>query len=1110
MAPLQSGVCIPLVSPAFFPGSQTLYSILPMKSLSYWIRLATSVLCTALAARASQYDQRLGALATRGVVGAGDNVMISGFSVGDGAPKVILLRALGPRLATAPYSITSGTLADPLLQVYDSNGTMVLQNDNWSTDDATNITNTTAAVGLVALTANSKDAAIVATLSPGNYTAIVRASGTTAANGIALLEVYDVTGSGRLMALSTRAVVGSGANILISGLVVASAPGTDKRHLLVRASGPGLAGIAGLAAGTAFVADPIFSIYNGSTVVGGNDNWEDNNANANGAMSAAFASAGAFAFKSGSKDAAAVIDLAPGGYTIQVASNNNGASGLALVEVYDLTAEKISTVSVSATVSATDTTGKTPGLFTLARTGDVSKALTVSYTIGGTAVSGIDYTPLPGSVTFPAGVTTATVTITPKPNALNINNRTAILSLVTNASSYGIGSVDTASVTIFYNPGSLYVANLRPASGAVGSSAYGTATLQLSPDQTSATINVSFSNLSSPEVVAHLFINGNYVFNLPQGQVTGATWTFTPTGTYSMADLIAALKAGQISVGIDSGTYPAGELTGGLTLSSGAAAFNAPAGVPGVNLTTVGSSDAARFLSQATFGATQADINTVVAGGITSWINAQMALPATSHRALTLADFTQYTQSTTTTLPTGADRQAAWWKAAITAPDQLRQRVAFALSEILVISDQNSTVNTWQEGTANYYDVLVNGSFGNFRALLENVTLNPMMGIYLSALRSGKGTFDAKGNVLTSADENYAREVMQLFTIGLNQLQPDGTLQLDPTGQPIPTYNQATVSQTAKVFTGWAYAYPSTTTTPNFRGGTADYINPMMLFPAFHDTTAKTVVGGVTIPAGQDGTKDLKDMLDILFNHPNTPPFISRQLIQRLVTSNPSPGYIYRVAQVFTNNGAGVRGDLAAVVRAILTDYEARSPSFISTAGYGKLKEPLLQATSVLRAFGGASNSGRYNISNPETNLAEASLRAVTVFNFFQPDFVLPGALASAGLFAPEFQILTDTTAITVPNFLYSYIYNTRSTTDQTQQTIGLTLDSQVAIAKTPQTLVDQLNLVLTGGALSKATSDRVVSAITAMPTGTTASDTERVRSAIYLVETSPDGAIQK
>jgi uncharacterized protein (DUF1800 family) len=457
--------------------------------------------------------------------------------------------------------------------------------------------------------------------------------------------------------------------------------------------------------------------------------------------------------------------------------------------------------------------------------------------------------------------------------------------------------------------------------------------------------------------------------------------------------------------------------------------------------------------------------------------------------------------------PGGAHRQSAWWKIVVTGPDQLRQRVAFALSEILVASDLNGTIGQWQEGAANYYDIFVNGAFGNFRDVLEQVSLNPIMGIYLSSLRNAKA---ANG---TTPDENYAREVMQLFTIGLNELNPDGTLRLDPNGQPIPTYTQDTIVQTAKVFTGWAFANTTPNATANanlFRGTAAQgeqYLLPMMLWPAFHDDTEKTIVGGRVLPAGQGGLKDLKDTLDALFNHPNTGPFIARQLIQRLVTSNPSPGYVYRVSQAFANNGAGVRGDLGAVVRAILLDYEARSPAVASTATFGKLKEPLLRGTALFRAFDAKSNSGRFYIPNAEGNLAQASLRAPTVFNFFEPNFVLPGAVASAGLYAPEYQIMTDTTAITQPNFYYTYVASTRSTNPADQTPLPV-FDPLIPVAANPTQLVDTLNLLFASGSISSGASAKIVNAVTTMPNGTPA--LEKVRMAVYLTLTSPAAAVQK
>jgi uncharacterized protein (DUF1800 family) len=248
--------------------------------------------------------------------------------------------------------------------------------------------------------------------------------------------------------------------------------------------------------------------------------------------------------------------------------------------------------------------------------------------------------------------------------------------------------------------------------------------------------------------------------------------------------------------------------------------------------------------------------------------------------------------------------------------------------------------------------------------------------------------------------------------------------------------------------------------------------------------------------------------LDALFQHPNAGPFFARQMIQRLVTSNPSPAYVYRVAQVFANNGSGVRGDLAAVVRAILLDYEARSPALLTNPAFGKLKEPLLRATALFRALGGGSNSGRFNIASADTSLAQASLRSPTVFNFFEPAYILPGLLGSAGLQAPEFQILTDTTAITIPNFYYSYIYTTRTTTDPASQTIGLTLDFLLPLARSPGPLVDQLDQLLAGATLPQATKDRIVAALNAVPAST--SDLERVRAAAYLIMTTSGGAVQK
>ncbi len=1081
--------------------------------------VSAALFCGPHFASAAQYDQRLANLSTRGQIGTGANIMITGFVVNDGAPKKVLVRAVGYSLARFGLA-TNTLLANPTLSIYNGDGQLVLQNDTWSSadNDQAVLAATTTAAGAFALgttTANgSNDAALVATLSPGTYTAQVSGVGNT--SGIGLLEVYDISGSARLINLSTRAVVAAGNGVLISGLVIA--PSTGPRRLLIRAAGPALTA---LGVGGA-IADPVFSIYNDKSVIisgGSNDNWSAGTAANTATVSAAFAKAGAFPFAEGSRDAALVIDLNPGSYTIQVAGVG-GTGGVSLVEVYDLSSETLSTVGVSASVAAADSRGSSPVVFSLNRVGDISKAISVGYTLTGSAQSGVDYLPVSGVANFAAGVSTATVSLVPKANGANLNNRIATLTLLAN-NSYGVGSNDSASGSFFYNSGSLFISNLRTPATVTGSTAYGTGTIQLAPDEKSAYINVSFSNLSSPEIVAHLQIDGNYVYNLPQGQVSYASWDFAPSGIYSTADLIAALKAGRISISIDTAKFTTGELAGNFAKTSGTAAFNVPVAAAAIDLTKITTQDAARFLTQATFGARNDDIYTLINKGYSAWLNEQMTLPASLHFVEASADFANNNaggaggNTTTGALNTrigAVHRQHAWWKLAVNAPDQLRQRVAYALSQILVTSDQNSTISGWQDGHTNYYDLLVRGAFGNFRTLLENVTLSPNMGIYLSSLRNRKATFDAKGVQLTQADENYAREVMQLFTIGLNELQPDGTLKLDVNGQPIPTYTQDTIVQMAKVFTGWGY-YQSTN--PTFTGGgglSENYLNPMVLYPAFHDDTVKTIVTGKVLPATQGGAKDLQDTLDTLFNHPNTAPFISRQLIQRLVTSNPSPGYIYRVASVFANNGAGVRGDLGAVVRAILTDYEARSSTLLNTVGHGKAKEPLLRATALLRAYGGATTTtpgGRYtagsgfSLSNPESSLAQAAGRANTVFNFYEPDYIYPGVIASAGLYAPEFQIFNDTTAISAPNYLYGIIYSTPTATS-----VGLTLTDLLPLAKAPQQLVDYMNLIFCGGTMSPADTNLIVSAITRMPSST--ADLEKVRSALYLVVTSPEGSVQK
>ncbi len=1078
-----------------------------MSRLPSWVLSALAGAALSAASLSAQ-TPRVANLSTRGQVGTGANVMIAGFVVGPGSGQTVLIRAVGPALTS--YGV-GGALARPQLTLSDSSG-VIATNTGWSAtpvagpyaSHATVRAATTSVfnqVSAFSLSSGSADCAMVATL-PANGTYVAQVSGVGATSGTALVEVYEVgptDATSRLVNLSTRLQIGSGSSIATTGFVIS--PGSGARTLLIRAVGPTLGTTYGVPGA---LSDPSLVLLNSAgAAVAANDNWGTpvgTNATSPAALSAAFAQAYAFPLPAASADSALIAVVSPGSYSIQV-SGVGTATGVALVEVYDITPSGTSapTVSIAATTASANTAG-TSGAFTVSRTGDTSYPLTVSYTVAGTAVAGRDYAALTGSITVPAGSASAAIAVAPG-TTLSAASATVVVTLSPGAG-YATGAA-RATVTIANLAPTLYVTNLVPASGAAGTTGSGTATIALASDGSSAVINVSFSGLSSAEQVPHLTVgppgsSSNFVLTLDYpGQVVEQSWSFTAVGTYSTADLVSALKSGNVFVEIGSLNYPTGELTGQFVQQSGSQTFSAPAAPPAIDLSKPTQADAARFLTQATFGPTRADIATVTAQGYPAWIASQMALTPTSHLAATRADAAAFPNTGTYAI-VQANRQQAWWKAAVTAPDQLRQRVAFALSEILVVSDAASSLAQQPEALANYYDMLAADAFGNFRQLIEDVTLSPVMGNYLNMLRNAPANA-AKG---TSADENYARELMQLFTIGLNQLNPDGSLKLDQTGQPIATYTNATIIQTANVLTGWSYH--STLASPSFTGGTADWYNPMQVFPSFHDNTLKTIVGGVTVPANEGGAADLKILLDTLANHPNTGPFISRELIQRLVTSNPSSGYIYRVSQVFANDGTGTRGNLAAVVRAILLDYEARSSAVISDAGYGRLKEPLLRQTALYRAFNASAQNGRYYIPNPETSLGQAALRSPTVFNFFLPAYVPPGSMAEAGLSAPEFQITTATTAITVPNAYYNAIY-----TSATPAAATLVLDlSALTSASNNAAMVANLNLLLCGGNLSTAASQRILSALTSLPSSAQALD--RARAALELVVTSPDGAIQR
>jgi len=522
----------------------------------------------------------------------------------------------------------------------------------------------------------------------------------------------------------------------------------------------------------------------------------------------------------------------------------------------------------------------------------------------------------------------------------------------------------------------------------------------------------------------------------------------------------------------------------------------------------MGSAAAARLLAQGTFGPTLNTVSSAANQSYSAWFNSQAAQPA----SLTLPQLN---------LSQNEDWTTAWWNNVTLGPDQLRQRMAFALSEIFVISDNAASLRANNEALAVYYDVLTTDSLGNFRTLLNDVTLSLPMGAFLNLWRS------QKANTATGvhADQNYAREVMQLFTVGLVQLNQDGTVKTDSSGNPLPSYTQDQVAGLANALTGWASA-------PNGHTGDDAWIydtnwrEPMVAYADYHDTNAQTIIGGASIPAGSSAPEALQIALDTLFNHPNTPPFISKQLIQRLVTSNPSPAYVQRVAAVFADNGSGTRGDLLAVAKAILTDPEA-----VATGGgsYGKLREPLLRLTGLWRAFNASDATGNtvneYSIllsGSTGTGLwGEYPLDAPGVFNFFRPDYEYPGALTAAGMVAPELQITNENTLVLSANQIQIQAYQfvdgnnvPHAGPDGISYTNTLTPSSVLlhtaqweSYATDPANLVDQMNLVLMANQMPSAMRTSLVNYASAIPVSAAGS---RVAETAELIINSPQYAVQR
>ena len=510
--------------------------------------------------------------------------------------------------------------------------------------------------------------------------------------------------------------------------------------------------------------------------------------------------------------------------------------------------------------------------------------------------------------------------------------------------------------------------------------------------------------------------------------------------------------------------------------------------------------EAARFLTQASYGPTPAEITRLRAIGYAEWLRQEFNKPATLVRphleavnaALLGAGQSGVSQN---------QRLDRWFHTAATGSDQLRQRLAFALSQILVISDQNGSISGEPIQMSEYWDILARNAFGNYRELIDETTWNPSMGKFLSHFRNQKASADG----LRQPDENYAREVMQLFSIGLIERTLDFTPILSG-GLPIPTYDQNVVSNYAKVFTGFNYNNATTIT-----NGTNTYLR-MTCIESAHDATAKVLVGGSPLPAGQTCPDDVADGLDLLFAHPNIAPFISRQLIQRFTTSSPSPAYIQRVAQKFVNNGFGERGDLSAVIRQILLDPDARGTP---TANSGKLREPLLKLTALWRAWNAqmpaadAYGNIAMGMTSPTGTYGQRPLGADTVFNFFEPDYQQPGAIANAGLFSPEFQTLNESTIVSTANSLYTYGYNSYvGMSNPPSNRPLLDISPLTALGSDHAAMVEEANRRMLYGTMSSGMRTSLINALTFMDANVSVS--ERARSIIYLVAISPEYAVQR
>ncbi|MCY3987266.1 MAG: DUF1800 domain-containing protein [Gammaproteobacteria bacterium] len=518
-----------------------------------------------------------------------------------------------------------------------------------------------------------------------------------------------------------------------------------------------------------------------------------------------------------------------------------------------------------------------------------------------------------------------------------------------------------------------------------------------------------------------------------------------------------------------------------------------------------GLQDASRLASRATFGMPYEEILRISGMGAEAWLDEQLTLPYSSHEEFADLLLGKLRRGEITTEGRNIALiisfwRGAWWNRAMTAPDQVQQRVAFALSEIFVISALGTLAANPPAITV-YNDLLLKGTTGNFRDLLYDIALSPAMGFYLSHVNNRRS--DPANNVFP--DQNFAREVMQLFSIGLYELNEDGSARLDGRGQLMPTYGNDDIREYAKVFTGLSYDGPNA----YFGKRRPEYGNfrvPMRMFESEHEPGSKRLLNGRMVQDGGSGLDEVRQAIDSLFEHPNVGPFIGRQLIQRLVTSNPSPEYVGRVARAFNGETTGVRGDMKAVIRAILLDPEAWDPP--NPQHSGKLREPVLRMTALARQFNAQSADGLFfnNGYRLQNYSNQHPFNAPSVFNFFSPDHSPAGELARNDLVAPEMQITTANTIVGMSNMLFvgAFVDGDLFSQADTYSKTYLDISDYVEIADDVDALIDRLDLVMTYGRLDEPTRQAIKRNVELI-----GDPVQRVRTAIHLFSISPAYAVE-